>query len=230
VQACAHEPQLLTSLVVSLHAPLQSVDVGAVQPDTHAELWQTGVFPLHAMLHAPQWPTVLVRSTQDPLQLVKLALQLPTPHVPLLQAAVPLVTAGQTLPHRPQLLTSVLMSAQLPLHIAPHAPADVQHLVHPMLPHEPHDDVEHVVGASDDESGVVAIESLPPSSPPPSFPPSSALGPSSPLSFPASAPVCPVLPSSPLEASCPGYGVVVESWTEPSSWPVPGGGVVPPES
>jgi hypothetical protein len=96
VQACPQVLQLFTSLVVSLHAPLQSVDVGAVQPETHAELWQTGVFPLHAVPHAPQWDTVLVRSTQAPLQLVKLVLQLPTPQVPPLQAAVPLVTAAQT--------------------------------------------------------------------------------------------------------------------------------------
>jgi hypothetical protein len=127
-------------------------------------------------------------------------------------------------------LTSLLVSMQLPLHMRPHAPADVQHLVHPK-PHEEHDETLHAAasdGASADESGVVAIESLPPSSPL-SFPPSSALEPSSPLSLPASLPVCPVLPSSPVEASCPGYAVV-ESWAEASSWPVPGGGVVPPES
>jgi hypothetical protein len=217
--------QLAALLIVSVHTPLQSVGVPAGQVLAHAELTQTGVPPVHAVPQAPQCIAVTVRSTHAPLQLVRPALH-EAPQVPPLQVGVPLVTAGQAWPHWPQLFTSLLVSLQLPLHVRPHAPAEVQHLVHP-APHEGHAETVHAAasaGASDAESDMVTIESPPPSSPP-SAAPSSALEPSSPV--PASLPVCP-LPSSPL--SCPGYAVVVESVAEPSSWPVPGGVTDPPAS
>ena len=87
-------PQLFTLPVVSTHPPvLQSICV-LEHPDTHTELEQTGVLPLHAVAHAPQWLAVLVRSTHVPPQLVKPGLHA-TPHAPALHVAVPLVTVPQ---------------------------------------------------------------------------------------------------------------------------------------
>jgi hypothetical protein len=125
------------------------------------------------------------------------------PHVPPLQVAVPLVTLGHVVLQPPQCAGSLLVSVQVPPQVRPHAPAAVQHFVQPKrTPLQ----VEHMEGvheaasagpsagaSGEAESDITAIESSPPSA--------AALEPSSPLSLPASLPICP--PSSPVEASGP---------------------------
>ena len=96
--------------------------------------------PLQAVPQAAQWFALLVRSTHAPPQGVY-----PGSHVdvqlPPLQG-VPLATAGQALPQLPQLLVSVLVSTHALLHMRPHAPPEVQHLVHP-APHDAHAEAVH---------------------------------------------------------------------------------------
>jgi hypothetical protein len=65
--------------------------------------------PWQALPHPPQFASSLLVSTQAPEQRDKPELQV-LPHTPPWHTAVPFVTAGQTLPQPPQLLTSVFAS------------------------------------------------------------------------------------------------------------------------
>jgi len=102
--AVPHAPQWLKLLVVSTHVPLQSVDVGAEQPDTHVELEHTGVPPLQAYEapHPPQSLALLVKLTHAPLHALVPLLHAKL-HDELTHVAVALATfVEQTWVHDPQ--------------------------------------------------------------------------------------------------------------------------------
>jgi hypothetical protein len=107
-----------------------------------------------ALPHDPQLGTVVV-STHAPLHSACPALHA-KPHDPALHTAVAFATlVVQELPQRPQFCGSAFVFAHVPPHVRPHAPALVQHFVHP----NPHDAQAETVHAG------VAL-SVPPASPP----------------------------------------------------------------
>jgi hypothetical protein len=110
-------PQSFTLLVVSTQLPLQRDGVADGQPETHVDPAHTGVPPLHACV-APQPPqllTSLVKFTHAPLQRVYPLLHVKLHALPV-QLAVALATAVvHAWPHVLQLLTSLVVSTQLPL-------------------------------------------------------------------------------------------------------------------
>jgi hypothetical protein len=117
--AVEHVPQWLTLLVVSVQVPLHSVGVAAGQPETHEEFEHTGVPPLHANAD-PQPPQLLLfvcSLTHAPLHRVN-PLSHAKPHALLTHVAAALATlVEQALPQLLQLLTSLVVSTQLPLHV-----------------------------------------------------------------------------------------------------------------
>jgi hypothetical protein len=60
-------PQLLGSVCLLVHAPLQMSGVVPLQLAVHDPLTQTGVPPLHCILQLPQWFLSVFSSTQPPL-------------------------------------------------------------------------------------------------------------------------------------------------------------------
>jgi hypothetical protein len=112
-----HVPQWLTLLVVSKHAPLQSVGVVPGQPETHMEFEHTGVPPPHANAapHPPQLLLSLARSMHAPLHALNPTLQA-NEHALSTHTAVALATwVEQTWPHVWQLSTLLVVSTQVPL-------------------------------------------------------------------------------------------------------------------
>jgi hypothetical protein len=104
VQLFAHVWQSFTSLVVSTHAPPQSVGVATGQPETHTEFWHSGVPPLQAYVdpQPPQSSLSLVKSTHAPLQRVYPLLHVKV-HAPETHAAVALaMPVEQAFVHEPQ--------------------------------------------------------------------------------------------------------------------------------
>lgn len=103
-QAFPHEPQFSSSLVISMHVPLQKLKPAG---HMHSPLMQSfpggQVFP-----HVPQFLKSKLVSVHVPLHRVRPARH---EHVPLLHA----FPRGQTFPHAPQFSTSTLVSTQVPL-------------------------------------------------------------------------------------------------------------------
>jgi hypothetical protein len=112
-QTVPHFPQLEAALEVSTHDPPQLVRV----PQSPPQMPVLQTLPLgHTVAHLPQWVESELRSMQAPLQLVKPGLHT-TSQTLLVQTAAPFVGTRHTVPHFPQLATSVSSFTQL----LPHA-------------------------------------------------------------------------------------------------------------
>ncbi len=116
VHRFAHVWQSFTLLVVSTHAPPQSVGVAAGQPETHMEFWHSGVPPLHAYAEPqpPQLLLSLVKSTHAPLQSVYPLLHVKV-HAPETHAAVALaMPVEHAFVQEPQSFALFAVSTQVP--------------------------------------------------------------------------------------------------------------------
>ncbi len=103
-QAFPHEPQFSSSLVISMHVPLQKL-----RPAGHTHFPSMQSFPGEQEFpHAPQFLKSKLVSVQVPLHKVRPARH---EHVPLMHA----FPRGQTLPHEPQFSSLTLISVQVPL-------------------------------------------------------------------------------------------------------------------
>lgn len=113
-QAFPQVPQFAASILVSVQAPLHSMN-GRVQAKSQVPRAQVAVAlagGIHTLPQAPQLDVLLMRSTQDPLQSVSVPPQ-PAAHLPSPQTD----PAPQGLPQAPQLALSDSKSTQLPLQL-----------------------------------------------------------------------------------------------------------------
>ena len=105
-QTLPQVPQLVVSLVVSVHVPLQTMKP-AGQPtaaQTPAlQRWPAG----HALPHDPQWALLFMTSAQALPHIICVAGHISV-HAPLAQSW----PCGQRLPQAPQLRSSVAVSVQ----------------------------------------------------------------------------------------------------------------------
>jgi hypothetical protein len=101
-----HPPQLLVSLWVSTHAPLQSV---WPEGQTQLPFVQVAVFG-HTLPHPPQLAGSVCSSTHPPLHATSGAVHVDPPHAP----PVHRLPLGQAFPHLPQLLGSEETSVHAP--------------------------------------------------------------------------------------------------------------------
>ncbi|HUP86559.1 MAG TPA: hypothetical protein VM143_12900 [Acidimicrobiales bacterium] len=126
-QETPHAPQLVLLVArfvsqPSAALPLQFANPALQVPTWHCPLTQTAepLATLQTFPHAPQLEIldamfVSQPSPAFPLQFANPVLHVPV-HTPLTQADVPLAKLGQTVPHAPQLLTSLERVRQVPLH------------------------------------------------------------------------------------------------------------------
>jgi hypothetical protein len=102
VHAFPHAPQLLLSVCVLTHAPLQNV--APVVAQAQAPFWQVAPpEPLHVVPHPPQLALSLFKLTHAPLQSVRFPVHMAA-HLPRLQTTCPPDGPEHALLHAPQLL------------------------------------------------------------------------------------------------------------------------------
>lgn len=114
-QTLAHWPQFLGSLLVSVQAPLHSMN-----GDTHAKSQlpsaQVGVAlagGMHTVSQSPQCEVLVIRSTQEPPHACVVPPQT-VPHLPAAHTS----PAPQTLVQLPQCAVSEAKSTQVPPHLS----------------------------------------------------------------------------------------------------------------
>ena len=101
------------SVALALQSPKPGLHAAMVQaPAAHAAV---ALASAHALPHAPQWVALVLLLVSQPVMTLESQSAKPrlhvNPHVPAMHAGAALAKPGQTVPHIPQLLTSVAAAA-----------------------------------------------------------------------------------------------------------------------